>query len=570
MHRSVRHFAARSASSGRIGRGRISPATYRVRWGGRRWNQGRPEIGTEVELKLGVKATDLPDLKRALVAIAPTPGGAPCRLISTYYDTPDLALWHRGLTLRVREQEGRFIQTVKRGDLTGVDVLTRGEWEDQLAENRPDPNAPESGKQLPGNVADGLRPLFATDVIRTTVEIEAASSTRIEAAIDEGEIRADSGNRTAPISEIELELKCGEVAALYDVAMRLFEAAPVHIEPRSKSERGYGLSESAEAAPPPVHAHSVALDPAMTVEAALQQIGRSCLAHLLHNEPAALARQPEGVHQMRVAVRRLRSALSALKDLLPAGERRWISGELRWLVGTLAAARNLDVFATDLLQPAKAALAHKPGMDDLAAALESARRTAYDRVEEAILSERHAAGMLRLSHWFEARGWRDEGGRPGRKLAAPIGELAPSLLDRRWRQLRRSAKGFRRQTSRRRHKLRIAAKNLRYTVELLESLFDATEVEGFVKRLKRLQDDLGYANDVRVARDIVGELSLQSAPGSAVVDAGASLLDYHEHAKARGERKLRKRLERLKQADRFWRKSEVKQPRAERAEVQSG
>jgi inorganic triphosphatase YgiF len=524
-------------------------------WAGAEAQQGRPDIATEVELKLGAKAADFPDLKRALAGLAAAPTGAPRRLISTYYDTPDLRLWHQGLTLRVREQEGRFIQTVKRGDLSTADILTRGEWEDQLAEHRPDPNAPQSGKQLPEGVDDALRPLFATDVTRTTVEIEPAPSTRIEAAIDEGEIRADSGNRTAPISEIELELKSGDVAALYDVAMRLLDAAPVHIEPRSKSARGYELSESPQTAPSPVHAKDVALDPAMTIEAALQQIGRSCLAHLLHNEPAALARQPEGVHQMRVAARRLRSVIAALKELLPAEERRWISGELKWLVGALATARNLDAFATDLLPPTRAALAHKPGMDELAETLESARRTAYDRVEEAILSERHAVGMLRLSHWFEARGWRGEIGAPAKILTAAIGELAPSLLDRRWRQLRRRSKGFRRQTSRQRHKLRITAKKLRYTVELLESLFEATDVERFVRRLKRLQDDLGYANDVRVARDIVRSLSLQ-APGSVVADAGAELLEYHEQARAKGERKLRERLDRLRRADRFWPKDE--------------
>jgi triphosphatase len=31
------------------------------------------------------------------------------RLISTYYDTHDFALKQRGLTLRIREQAGRFI-----------------------------------------------------------------------------------------------------------------------------------------------------------------------------------------------------------------------------------------------------------------------------------------------------------------------------------------------------------------------------------------------------------------------------------------------------------------------------
>src|SRR5207302_2672270 len=102
-----------------------------------------------------------------------------------------------------------------------------------------------------------------------------------------------------------------------DVAAQLLEVAPLRIETRSKSERGYRLMECGDAAPPAVHAEPLGLDPEMTVEAALQKIGRGCLAQLLRNEPAVLFAQPEGVHQMRVAVRRLRSAVSSLKKFLP-------------------------------------------------------------------------------------------------------------------------------------------------------------------------------------------------------------------------------------------------------------
>ena len=132
--------------------------------------------------------------------MAPTSAASPSRLISTYYDTPDLALKRRGLSLRVREQSGRFIQTVKSGDPAGGDFLTRGEWEDELAESCPDPNAARSGEHLPDGIAGDLQPLFATDVTRTTVEIEPAPATRIEAAIDQGEIRAAAGGGTEPIS----------------------------------------------------------------------------------------------------------------------------------------------------------------------------------------------------------------------------------------------------------------------------------------------------------------------------------------------------------------------------------
>jgi triphosphatase len=202
------------------------------------------------------------------------------RLISTYYDTPDAALKRRGLTLRVRDQGGHFVQTVKEGDLASGDLLSRGEWEDAVAESRPDPDAAQSGPRLPEGAAGDLRPVFVTEVTRTILPIEPVLGTSIEAAVDEGEIRAIDTDRAEPISEVELELKGGDAAALYDLAAQLLEVAPLRIETRSKSERGYRLLEHSDVAPPPVHAETIILDPDMTVEAALQKIGRSCLAPL--------------------------------------------------------------------------------------------------------------------------------------------------------------------------------------------------------------------------------------------------------------------------------------------------
>ena len=509
-----------------------------------------------MELKLAAPVADLPELQRALVAMAPKSASSRCRLVSTYYDTTDLALKRRGMSLRVREQGGRFIQTVKTGELGGGNFLTRGEWEDELTENRPDLRAAQSGGHLPDNVAGDLQPRFATDVTRTTVALEPAPETRIEAAIDEGEIRVAGSDVAEPISEIELELRSGDPAVLYDVALRLLDVAPIRIEPHSKSERGYRLGGEVQAALAAVHAEPIALDPAMTVEAALQEIGRACLTHLLHNEDAALAMDPEGVHQIRVAVRRIRSVISAFKKLLPPADRHWISSELGWLVEILGTARNLDVFATDLVEPARAAFSQEPAIAGLAGAIDSARRAAYRHVELAILSDRHAAGMLRLSHWFEARAWREGEARRSALLASPIGELAPRLLDRRWRELRKRSSRFGRMTARERHKLRIAAKKLRYTIELLGNLFDHDQLQGFVKRLKRLQDDLGYANDVRVARGILPVLSAHTVSASSVASAGDRLLEWHEKALARGERKLRKRLRRLNRTVPFWREQQ--------------
>jgi triphosphatase len=508
-------------------------------------------ISTEVELKLAARAADLPEFKRVLMAMAPV--STQQGLISTYYDTPNSVLEQRGLTLRVRERGGHFTQTVKAGDPTG-NILSRGEWEDAVAEDRPDPNAAQSGSHLPENAAGDLRPRFVTEVTREIFVIEPVPETVIEAAIDEGEIRAVGKDRAESLSEIELELKHGDASALYDVAARLLEAAPLRIETRSKSERGYRLLKGDDAAPAAVHAEPVFLDPDMRVEAALQRIGRSCLAQLLRNEPAVLAAQPEGVHQMRVAVRRLRSAISSLKKFLPQEDLGWVAEEFRWLGGMLGPARNLDVFAAELLPAARTELPDEPGWDDLGATLERLRRAAYDEIRNAILSRRYTASMLRLLRWFEACGWRSHrASDESDPMAFPIARIAPCILDRRRQKTRQLSRDFGRLTPPERHRLRIAVKKLRYTIELFGSLFDEYALEKFVRELKRLQGDLGYANDVRVAHEFVIELFAQTAPRSPAARAWIAVLEAHDQILAGGERKLRKDLRRLNDARPFWR-----------------
>ncbi|MGH7030632.1 MAG: CHAD domain-containing protein [Stellaceae bacterium] len=503
-------------------------------------------------MKLAANAADLPDLKRALAAM--TPGAALVRrtLVSTYFDTPELALRQAGSTLRVRDEDGRFTQTLKTADPEGANLLARGEWEDKVAGNRPDPTAPHSGSRLPVGVAGRLCPLFVTEITRETIEIEPSPGTRVEAAIDTGEIRAITGDPVAPVSEIEIELKVGDPAALYDLALKLLETAPLRIEPRSKSERGYRLIRS-ELHPAAVRAAAVALDPAMTVEAVMQTIGRACLAHLLRNEPAALDGQPEGVHQMRVAVRRLRSLLSAVKMLLPRDERRAVAEQLAGLATPLGPARNFDVLAAELLQPLRRRHQDEPGWDELSAAVKRARDEAHDRVKKEILSPRHAKTVLRLLFWFDGCGWRASEAPVLPMLTAPVGSVAADILDRRRRKVRRRSRHFARLSPKERHQLRIAVKKLRYTVELLRSLYPARAARRFVKALKPVQDALGHANDIRVAYGLVIELGKTAEPVDPIATAGGQLLALHERALLRGEPRLRKRLRRLSRAAPFWR-----------------
>jgi inorganic triphosphatase YgiF len=497
----------------------------------------------------------LEKLKRVLLATPTVKSEVRSKLVSTYYDTPTLALHRERLSLRVRKQGGEFVQTVKAEDPTQADVLERKEWEDHIPSKRPVLDAPKTGKRLPDAVRDEeLRPVFTTTVTRTAIEISPDPSAWIEAAIDEGEIHTSRGDAVEPISEIELELKKGDPRVIFDVALQLLEAAPIRIETRSKAERGYRLFGTDGRMPQAVRVGPVALDPAMSVEAALERIGRRCLTHLLSNEQAALAGEPEGIHQMRVAVRRLRSALLALKRPLQKKHYRWASEQLRWLAHALAPVRNLDVFAASLVRPVTQTLSTGLDFERIIDATERRRRAALDQAKQVILSERYTESMLRMLQWFAAHGWRDQRiSEHAVVLLAPIADVAPDLIERHHRKARKRSKRFEQLTATERHRLRIALKHLHYTVEFLGSLFDKDQVRTFLKCLKSLQDDLGYANDVRVAYDLVDQISEATNQDTRAINrAGGIVLGWHERLLADRNPKIRKHVRRFRRLDPFW------------------
>jgi triphosphatase len=506
----------------------------------------------EVELKLAVKPQDLARARDILLGRSGHGPAAPTTLVSVYYDTPKRGLAQRELMLRVRKHGRRYIQTVKGRAPGAPDPLARGEWEDAIEGEQPDLAAPHGGPALQRAAEEGdLMPLFKTVVRRTTIPLEPGSSTRIEAALDEGEVRALGRDAAEPISEIELELKSGSPAVLYDVALRLLEGVPLSIETRSKAERGYDLVDGARRRAA-VHAHPVAITPDMTVDDVLHGIGLACLAPVLKNAPAALAGEPDAIHQMRVSARRLRSLLSAVKPMLSVEHHRWANDELKWLLDSLSDARNWQVFAANLLQPVQTALPWPQDLAPLLRGVEEAQSAATERATQAIRSQHYTDSLLKLLRWFEARGWRDQPvSRQSARLMAPIGEVAPALLQRRYRQTMKRSKRFATLDAEQRHKLRIAIKKLRYLSEFLGELFERREVKAFLRALKPLQEALGSANDVRATHEL---LTRHGAMGdSGEIERGAGfVLGWHDRGLAEGEPKLRKRVRRFRKAEPFW------------------
>src|SRR3981189_105242 len=119
------------------------------------------------------------------------------KLTSTYYDTPDLKLYRKQLTLRVRKQGRRFVQTVKAEDFAGSGLLTRRGWEDPIASKRPNIDAPKTGKRLPNSIRkQDLRSVFTTSVRRTVIEIEPNQPSAIGVGARGCGIRTADGSRT--------------------------------------------------------------------------------------------------------------------------------------------------------------------------------------------------------------------------------------------------------------------------------------------------------------------------------------------------------------------------------------
>lgn len=174
----------------------------------------------EIELKFLVAPEDLDKV----LAAAPAGEEETRELRSVYYDTADRGLAAAGVSLRVRDDGRRKVQTMKRGAGTN-----REEHEKEVLAL--DTSWPElSGLEL--------RPVSEVRVTRRQRLVRFAGA-EIEIAADVGEVSV--GGRTEPFSELELELKSGPETGLHALASELGRSVQLTPSTLSKSERGRRL-----------------------------------------------------------------------------------------------------------------------------------------------------------------------------------------------------------------------------------------------------------------------------------------------------------------------------------------
>ena len=198
------------------------------------------KMSNETELKLLLAEED-----HSRILAAPCLAGyakSEQHLTNIYFDTPDHALNEARVAVRIREKNGRYIQTLKTQGESINGLSRRGEWEWPLAE--PMLNVDKLQKvwseSLHGIDVAALRPVFRTDFTRQIIDV-IWEGAEIELALDLGQVISE--DKVAPISELELELKKGDESALLSLADELRKLADLTPGDFSKAERGYQLMD---------------------------------------------------------------------------------------------------------------------------------------------------------------------------------------------------------------------------------------------------------------------------------------------------------------------------------------
>jgi inorganic triphosphatase YgiF len=508
----------------------------------------------EIELKLLVDADRLAGFNDApVIATNARSKGSRKHLKAVYYDTAERMLLRSGLTLRVRQSGARFMQTVK--SESADDPLRRGEWEASVRSLAPDLALamPFLGEELRAELEQQqLEAVFTTDIRRHQRIVEMPSGT-VEVAFDHGVLK--SGERSSPVSEIELELKSGGRSAIYDLALGLAEHGAVRPSIHSKSARGFELA--ADSPPLARRPPKLRLDPTIALDDAFATILRSCFGHLLQSMPAAEdGRDPEGIHQLRVALRRLRSAFDLMGVVGPLNKLGAMRTEAKWLAQNLSAARDWDVFQGTTLPTIASACPSIAGFDALESAAEKRRSAAYQQVR-AVLNDRRASSFLIVfGGWIEARGWRSDFAPEGLgQLAEPATGFARRVLSEQYAKVLKRGRHLKTLDAEERHRLRLAAKKLRYVGDFLLPLYGWGKItRRYARRLADLQEDLGCYNDMAVTASLLAGLGVESGKSGA---AAAAIAGWQAHAMVGVEPRLRDSWSEFVKAKLPWRDAGV-------------
>jgi CHAD domain-containing protein len=441
----------------------------------------------ETEAKLGVPGRfAMPDLEATGDGLRARP--IPVKqLDARYYDTPDLRLARRGVTLRHRDGDP-VPWTLKLPEDDGSGPLRRREL-----------SAPGD----PGDVPADLAALVTAQARRATLgQVARLRTTRSGvqlvdadgvpvAEVVEDDVEVEGGPRgSSRIREVEVEVFAEAPDGLLEALVELLRdagARPGERRPKLVQALGAVAEAAPDGAKEALGGKPTAAD---VVRAA---IAGSVERVLRHDAGVRLGDDPEDVHQARVGARRLRSDLGTFRSLLDPAWREELEGELRWLGEVLGAVRDADVLSERLArQGAELPVEDAIGVRNLLQRLERDREIARIRLLEAMDGERYAELLDRLVEAARTPHTLPEAG-------APAAKVLPRLVRTPWRQLRREVRALAADPpDDALHRVRIRAKRARYAAEAARPVV-GKRAGRLAERIAGVQGVLGDHQDAAVA-----------------------------------------------------------------------
>jgi triphosphatase len=506
----------------------------------------------EIQIKF---TTDAPGLRQALQSDRLSIGQKDRPRTTShaiYFDTPLADLRRSSIILRIRRVRGKFYMGFKRWSPLIDGSFRRQAVELQVATPELDTAAlgPDIASELE-RILRGQRPepQFET-IIKRLARTVSAGRSQVEVAFDNGTVIA--GGRRQEFNEIELQLKLGDEASLYDLAVRASNELPLELETLSNADRGFILLSNGRYEP--VRSNHLQLKPDVTLDETIGATIAASINHFTANWPAfKVSRHVESVHQMRVALRRLRAALRFYNCACPCADFEKFRSAASSIASALGQARDWDVFLDLIESGPMRPNTKEANFEVILQKVESHRKAGYEIAVNSVYARTAGRFVLDIHAFLAHHGWRDtlpEADRSG--LNRPAREMAEDMLGRLHRRVLKRGRRPATLSAEERHRLRIAVKHVRYVSELFGSVFSArTAVQTYIRAVAELQDALGSCNDRIMAMRMLTELEDEAGPQGA--KAVGFVIGWYSREAELVDRHLAKAWKQFRRTAVFWR-----------------
>ena len=435
-------------------------------------------MNAEREVKLSAPLEfRLPDLQQlGLGAVY-----LPVQTLSTsYFDTEDLRLWGRRITLRHRsgEDDGVGTWTLKLPGKVARNEINRTElsWPGEPAEI-----PPEAVRLLRGVTRrQSLERIVVLEAKRRRVLVRSGRTPLGE--IDDDIVTVTGGGRAGlTFRQIEFEFDSGandaqSESATIETMLTAIKRAGAGNDREQKFAKALGIDTDSRN----LRASKVGRQRS-TLGSLVQHTLRSELERLLDFDVRLRldteSPSQQAVHQARVATRRLRSDLKTFGPVLDSIWVRHTRSELKWIGTVLGTVRDVDVLNEMLQSDADTTIAFDPrGEDELRSRLAAQRRASSDELANALRSERYLKLLDRLHDGISCpRFCMSPHSETSTMSDLGPNDLArsafPRLLGTHWKKLRKRVKKAGSSPSDTQlHRIRIGSKQLRYGAEAAEPI----------------------------------------------------------------------------------------------------